>query len=103
MAAPDKALALLPNRTNDSSPNSNDDSAAVDAATPGKRWGLFRFRAYDDEEEQDWWFASTAIPWVLSCSAKTDETTHEMIMIMIMILVLALVMVWSLTVARLPG
>lgn len=36
----------------------------------GKHFGLFIFRPHDDDEEQDWWFASTAIPWVLLSSVK---------------------------------
>ena len=30
--------------------------------TTGKRWWKFTLRPWDDDEEQDWWFASTAIP-----------------------------------------
>lgn len=28
----------------------------------GRRWWKFTLRPWDDDEEQDWWFASTAIP-----------------------------------------
>jgi len=27
-----------------------------------KTWWKLKLRAYDDEDEEDWWFASTAIP-----------------------------------------
>jgi potassium channel subfamily K len=30
--------------------------------TTGKRWWKFTLRPWDDDEEQSWWFASTAIP-----------------------------------------
>lgn len=30
--------------------------------TASRRWWKFTLRAWDDEEEQDWWFASTAVP-----------------------------------------
>lgn len=30
--------------------------------TSTRRWWKFHFRDWDDEDEQDWWFASTAIP-----------------------------------------
>lgn len=30
--------------------------------TAGRRWWKFTLRPWDDDEEQDWWFASTAIP-----------------------------------------
>ena len=30
--------------------------------TTGRRWWKFTLRPWDDDEDQDWWFASTAIP-----------------------------------------
>ncbi|KAF2722945.1 voltage-gated potassium channel [Polychaeton citri CBS 116435] len=38
-------------------------SLALQRTTTGKRtWWKFTLRDWDDDEEQDWWFASTAIP-----------------------------------------
>ena len=34
----------------------------IERTQTGKRWWKFTLRPWDDDEEQDWWFASTAIP-----------------------------------------
>lgn len=44
--------------------NEKTPESSNEVGSNGKRFGLFRFRPYDDEEEEDWWFASTAIPYV---------------------------------------
>ena len=37
-------------------------SLVLQRAPTGKQWWKFYLRPWDDDEEQDWWFASTAIP-----------------------------------------
>ena len=37
-------------------------SLVLERTQTGKKWWKFTLRAWDDDEDQDWWFASTAIP-----------------------------------------
>lgn len=65
------ASANSPRRTpgfeGNSSSNSDGTLQAQDISKPikpGRKWGKFVFRPYDDNAEQDWWFASTAVPLI---------------------------------------
>ena len=37
-------------------------SIVLERTQTGRRWWKFTLRPWDDDEDQDWWFASTAIP-----------------------------------------
>jgi len=39
-----------------------DDLDSLPRLRRTKTWWKLKLRAYDDEDEEDWWFASTAIP-----------------------------------------
>lgn len=40
----------------------DDDLGPLPKLERTKTWWKLTLRAYDDEDEEDWWFASTAIP-----------------------------------------
>lgn len=46
----------------DASTMLTDDAQLQPVQSSGKQLWMFNFRPYDDNDEQDWWFASTAIP-----------------------------------------
>lgn len=49
------------------------------------KWGMFtlRPREHEDDGEEDWWFASTAIPWVFhsfnACFDKAHTSQHSLL------------------------
>lgn len=41
---------------------SSERRLSITRAPPGKKWWEFKLRPWDDDQEQNWWFAGTAIP-----------------------------------------
>ena len=73
MAGPDSS-------ENESRISSSSEGNDVVTAIPSNRqWKQkFRMRPEEDDEDQDWWFASTAIPLLVS--------THQMLVVSIVLL-----------------
>lgn len=56
------AVDLLFNRKSSARSSQRRASLQLTRTVTGRKWWKFTLRPWDDEEYQDWWFASTAIP-----------------------------------------